>query len=152
MILPPLTPPAAFATGQSIKTNKAKVPLLLSEVFIKVVINDHSYDVYISLAHVRAWCHAHFIFIDLVVFLFFFPIIYNLHKHNNPPQKKQQTTKNPICYLIRPLILVVRINESSWSRFVQINFWWPFGHRILGSLRISPRHNHLTMGSWTLWV
>ena len=56
---------------------------LLSDVIIKVVINDLSYSMYISLTHVRSWCGMHFIFIDWLFFLFFFSIIYNLQKKND---------------------------------------------------------------------
>ena len=47
---------------------------LLSDLYIRIVINDHSYNVHISLVHIKSWCHMLFNFINLVVdgFDFFF--------------------------------------------------------------------------------
>ena len=68
-VLPPLAPPAAHTKAQGQKTNTAKVTLSclkfelglkalafnVNDVFVEIVINDHSYK--------TPWCNAHFIFV-----------------------------------------------------------------------------------------
>ena len=43
---------------------------LLSDVFVKIIINDHSFNMCSS------WCYVYFILVDLIVFSFFFLFFY----------------------------------------------------------------------------
>ena len=66
---------------------------LFSDMFVKINISDHSYNV-----HIRTWCRTLFIFVDLVVRLFFLfhywakplqtNVIYNFTKKKKTKKKK----------------------------------------------------------------
>ena len=76
-VLQPQAPTPAFTTGQGTKINTVKVRLCklsssrywsrvssdIHNVFVKIVINDHSYNVLISLAFIRPWCCANYIYL-----------------------------------------------------------------------------------------
>ena len=81
-------------------------------------------------------------------------VICNFTKKKKKKKKKKERKKkkNTICCLMGPLRLVLRINERSWSRFVQIAFWLILGRWILGWLRIYPGRCRSTTSSWMLWV
>ena len=121
---------------------------LLSDIFVKIVIDDHSYNVHISLALVRSWSRVFFILVDFVVFFFLFHYWTSFSKETSFITLHDKKT----CCQIRHLRWVVRVNDSSRSRFVQINFLLPLRHWIFGFLRISPGCSRSTMESWTLWV
>ena len=79
VVLPSLTSPVAFVTGQSIKTNRAKFSLC---IHITCVFH----------LHTLGWCNVPFIFFNLVIFPFLFHywakplktnIIYDIHPQFN---------------------------------------------------------------------
>ena len=56
-----------------------------------------------------------------------------------------------ICCLMEPVRLVIIGNESSWSRFVQIDFLLSLGHWILSLVEIFPRRSRSAVKSRILW-
>ena len=85
---------------------------LLSDVFVKFVIYDRSFNIHVSLAHVRSWCRAHFIFVDLVVFPFFL-------FHNWAKPLKVNIPYNFIEKLICCLITLKSGYKDKWKFMVQ---------------------------------
>ena len=71
--------------------DRVKVPLcslssywcqmrLLWDMFVKIVINDHLYNVLISLVHIKSWCCTLSIFVNLIIFLLLSQTSYNFIK------------------------------------------------------------------------
>ena len=124
---------------------------LFSDVFIKIFINVHLYNVHISLSHVRPWCHAHFIYVDLVVFSITGP---NHSKKSsyiilqkNPDLLSNRTIK--FGYKDKWKFLVKLCSNSFLVIFGLLDSWLTqnffevlsFNNRILGAVKVVQIHD-----------
>ena len=104
------------------KSSSFQMQLLLN-VFIKVVVNDNSHKMYMLLAHVRSWCRAHFIFADLAVFLFYFPL-YIIYTYIT---RYMLYTYIYIIYILLYIVYtgwndkIVALEKTTWLQFRLMN-------------------------------